>query len=498
MCCHGCQTVATLIENAGLGRYYDFRDALPQRPLETPLARKDFLAWDRPAVLEHHAHRQGSGLVQIALVLENVHCAACAWLIRRFLGELPGVKSLEVDIADGRANLVLDPSLTPLSDVAARLASLGYRPHLDTLEAGQDRDREQRHELLKALVVAGLGMMQVMSFALAGYIGAMQDIDPTSERFFQLISMIVAVPVALYSGRIFYRSAWRTLSSGRMGMDVPVALAMLLALSSSIVITWLDAGETYFDSVVMFIFFLLLGRYAVLVARQKAGRLHSALARALPTQVRRLTSEGSELVSLVELQIGDRIQVSTGETIAADGHVLQGHAFVDESLLSGESVPRQRQIGDAVIAGSLVRDGQIVLRIDQLGQNTALSGIVRLLDQARQFRPRLARLADRVAGVFVAVVLSAAAIAALSWWFIDPAQSLPVALAVLVVSCPCALALGTPVALASATRGLARLGVLIHRPDALEALPGLTHLVFDKTGTLTESRPELHRNANPG
>jgi len=491
MCCHGCQTVATLIENSGLGRYYDFRDALPERPESTTLSRDDFLAWDRSAVLDHHARPCDRGEVELALVLENVHCAACAWLIHRFLGGLPGVSSIQVDIADGRASLRLDPEQTPLSEVAARLASLGYRPHLDTPEAGRDRDREQRHDMLKALVVAGLGMMQVMSFALAGYIGAMQDIDPTSERFFQLISMVVAVPVALYSGRIFFRSAWRTLKSGRMGMDVPVALAMLLALFSSIVITWAAAGETYFDSVVMFIFFLLLGRYAVLVARQKAGRLHSALARALPTQVRRLTGEGSELVSLIELELGNRIQASAGETIAADGTVLNGQAQIDESLLSGESLPRQRIPGDSVMAGSLVRDGQVDFRIDRLGQNTTLSGIVRLLDQARQFRPRLARLADRVAGVFVSVVLSAAALAGLVWWQIDPSRALPVALAVLVVSCPCALALGTPVALASATRGLARLGILIHRPDALEALPGLTHLVFDKTGTLTESRPML-------
>ena len=491
VCCHGCQTVALLIENAGLGRYYDYRDALPERPESAALSQADFLAWDRAAVLDHHARKKSDGAVELALVLENVHCAACAWLIRRFVGELDGVAALQVDIADGRASLRFDPRKTPLSSIAARLAALGYRPHLDSPEAGRDRDREQRHEMLKALVVAGLGMMQVMSFALAGYIGAMQDIDPTSERFFQLISMIVAVPVALYSGRIFYRSAWRTLKSGRMGMDVPVALAMLLALLSSIVITWAEAGETYFDSVVMFIFFLLLGRYAVLVARQKAGRLHSALARALPTQVRRLTDSGSELVSLVELAVGDRVQAATGETIAADGTVLRGQAQVDESLLSGESLPCRRNLGETVMAGSLIRDGQIEFRIDRLGQSTTLSGIVRLLDQARQFRPRLARLADRIAGVFVSVVLSAAAVAGLIWWQIDASQALSVALAVLVVSCPCALALGTPVALASATRGLARLGILIHRPDALEALPKLTHLVFDKTGTLTESRPVL-------
>ncbi|WP_049726620.1 heavy metal translocating P-type ATPase [Wenzhouxiangella marina] len=491
MCCHGCQTVAQLIDRAGLDRYYDFRDALPERPEREPVGAETFLAWDRDAVYDHHAMRDCNGHYQLPLVLENVHCAACAWLIRRFVGSLPGVIDLQVDIADGRAQLLLDKDRTPLSEVAGRLASLGYRPHLDSPDASLDRDREQRREMLKALVVAGLGMMQVMSYALAGYIGAFQDIDPTSERFFQLISMVVAVPVALYSGRIFYRAAWRTLASGRMGMDVPVALAMLLALGSSIVITWLDAGETYFDSVVMFIFFLLLGRYAVLVARQKAGRLHSALARALPTQVRRLTPDGAELVSLVELASGDRVQITSGETVAADGRVLRGEAQVDEALLSGESIPRRRVPGDTVLAGSLVRDGQIEITVEQLGQGTALAGIVRLLDQARQFRPRLAQLADRIAGAFVAFVLTAAAISAIAWTFVDPAHALPVALAVLVVSCPCALALGTPVALASATRGMARLGVLIHRPDALEALPKISHLVFDKTGTLTRSDPEL-------
>jgi P-type Cu2+ transporter len=491
MCCHGCLAVATLIDQAGLNRYYEFRDALPERP-EAAARTDDYSAWDRDAIRRHYAHIDRDGQAVISLVLENVHCAACAWLIRRFLGELEGVTEIQVDIGDGRARVHFDPERAALSDVATRLAALGYRPHLDSPQAGEQRDRMERRRLLKAIVVAGLGMMQVMSYALAGYIGAFQDIDPTSERFFQLISMIVAVPVALYAGRVFYQSAWRTLRQRRMGMDVPVAAAMLLALTASIVITLLDAGEAYFDSVVMFIFFLLLGRYAVLVTRQRAGSVHSALARSLPAAARRLAADGTpEAVSLIELEAGDRVQVGAGETVPADSCIVSGQALVDESLLSGEASPRRRGTGESVLAGSLLRDGQLVVEVGQLGQSTVLAGIVQLLEQARDHKPRLAQVADRMAGWFVAFVLTGAAVTAIAWWQIDPSRMLPVVISLLVVSCPCALALGTPVALASASRGFARLGILVSGSEALEKLPKITHVVLDKTGTLTQAQMRI-------
>jgi len=486
MCCHGCQAVATLIDQAGLDRYYDFRDALPQRPAAAARV-DDYSAWDREAIARHYARTDRDGMWQLTLVLENVHCAACSWLIKRFVGGLAGVAESQVDIGDGRARLHFDPERAPLSEIAGRLAALGYRPHLDSPQAGEARDRNERRRLLKAIVVAGLGMMQVMSYALAGYIGAFQGIDPTSERFFQLISMLVAVPVALYSGRIFYESAWRTLEQRRMGMDVPVAAAMLLALSASIVITLVDAGEAYFDSVVMFIFFLLLGRYAVLVTRQRAGSIHSALARSLPAAARRVSSDGRpEPVALVELEKGDQVQISAGETVPADGRIVSGRAMIDESLLSGESSPRRRGDNESVLAGSMVRDGQLVVEVGDVGQSTVLAGIVQMLERARSHKPRLAQVADRIAGVFVAFVLTGAAVTALAWWQIDPDRVLPVVIAVLVVSCPCALALGTPVALASAARGFARLGILTTGSDVLEKLPRITHVVLDKTGTLTQ------------
>lgn len=487
MCCHGCQMVANLIHGAGLDRYYDFRDALPNKPLDEAKGRDAFAAWDRQAVLNHHAKVDCDGIHSLYLVLENVHCSACSWLIKKFLQALPGVVDVAVDTSDGRMMLRFDPSQTPLSQIAAQLSSLGYTPHLDSHEVSIGRNQTERRMMLKYLVVSGLGMMQVMSYALAGYIGAFQDIDDQTARFFQLVSMLVAVPVALYAGQSFYRSAWNTLKHGRLGMDVPVAIAILIALGSSIGITFFGSGETYFDSVVMFIFFLLLGRYAVMITRQNAGQLHSALARSLPSQVSRLTAQGTEQVGLVELIAGDRIQIGLGETIPCDGVIIEGEAAIDESLLSGESKPYLRSVGDRVLAGTQTQQGQVVVKIEKTGQETALSDVIRLLDQARHFRPKSAQMADQVAGWFIGFVLLGAFTAGTVWWFIEPTHALPIMLSILVVSCPCALALGTPVALAAAARGFAKLGLLINEPNALEALSKATHVIFDKTGTLTQS-----------
>lgn len=490
MCCAGCRAVASLIHSAGLSRYYDFRDALPERP-EAEADPGRYAAWDRDAVLDYHAPADADGRRSLVLVLENVHCAACAWLVRRYLGRHPGVSECRLDVGDGRLRLTFDPDRTPLSQLAAALARIGYPPHLDDPEAGLDRDRNERRRMLRYLIVAALGMMQVMSYALANYIGAFQGIDPETEHFFKLVSMLVAVPVALYAGQPFYRSAFNHLRHRHLGLDVPVAAAILLALFSSVVITLFGNGEVYFDSVVMFVFFLLLGRLAVMLARQRAGAVHSALARALPGQATRIGSGGIERVGLVELAAGDRVLVADGDVVPADGVVLDGDGAVDESLLTGESRARPRPVGTKVLAGSLVAGGGLELRVERTGRGTVLAGIVELLGEARRQRPRLARVADRVAGWFIALILLSTTLAAIAWWQADPGRVIPIVLSMLVVACPCALALGTPTALASATRGLAANGILTADPDALERLPRVTHVVLDKTGTLTRAGMDI-------
>ncbi len=496
MCCAGCRAVATLIHSSGLSRYYDFRDALPARP-EGEVDPGKYAAWDRDAVLDFHSSADDRGRRSLVLVLENVHCAACAWLVRRYLTHFPGVHECRLDVGDGRLRLGFDAERTPLSALAAALERIGYPPHLDTPHSGLDRDRNERRRMLRYLIVAALGMMQVMSYALANYLGA-GGIDPETEHFFRLISMLVAVPVALYAGQPFYRSAFNHLRQRHLGLDVPVAAAILLALFSSVLITLFGSGEVYFDSVVMFVFFLLLGRFAVMLARQQSGAIHSALARALPSQTRRLTATGSEAVGLVELCVGDRVLVADGEIVPADGVVVEGSGSVDESLLTGESRPRRRAPGAPVMAGSLVTGGALQVRVERVGRGTVLSEIVEMLSEARRTRPRLAQFADRAAGWFIALILVSTALAAGYWWQIDPTRVIPIVLAMLVVACPCALALGTPTALASATRGLAVEGVLTANPDALERLARVTHVVLDKTGTLTRPGMQVAELRTPG
>ena len=483
MCCNGCLAVSSLIQNAGLGRYYDFRNAVPQRPVEEPVLAR-FAAWDRQAVLDFHASAK-NGVYKIQLVLENVHCPACAWLVHRYLSSFAGVQDVRLNVSDGRLRLAFDPAKTPLSQLAEALARLGYPPHLDSPTSDADRDRNERRRMLRYLIVAALGMMQVMSYALSKYIGAFQGMDAEMEQFFRLISMLVAVPVALYAGQPFYRSAWQHIKQRSLGLDIPVASAMLIALFSSVLITLFGEGEVYFDSVVMFIFFLLLGRFAVMLSRQQSGALHSALSRALPGQARRITADGVEPVGLIELSQGDRVMVADGEIVPADGRVVDGSGRVDEALLSGESIPRVRATGDRVMAGSMLTEGALQVEIDAIGQSTVLASIVDLLSEARSTRPKLAKMADRAAGWFIALILIATSIAAVVWWQIDPGRIIPIVLAMLVVACPCALALGTPTALASATRGLAETGVLTANPDALARFADITHVVLDKTGTLT-------------
>ncbi|MEM1079997.1 MAG: heavy metal translocating P-type ATPase [Pseudomonadota bacterium] len=494
MCCSGCMAVASVIQDAGLGRYYDFRDRLPERPVDER-QRARFAAWDRDAVLDFHARQRTPDSVELVLVLENVHCPACAWLINHYLGALPGVHDARLTVHDGRLRLSFDPNQTPLSAIGEALVKLGYPPHLDSPSSDADRDRNERRRMLRYLIVAALGMMQVMSYALAKYIGAgslgsAADMDPEMMQFFRLISMIVAVPVALYAGQPFYRSAWQHIQQRHLGLDIPVAAAMLIALFSSVLITLTGTGPVYFDSVVMFIFFLLLGRFAVLLSRQQSGALHSALARALPSQARRKTDDGVEAVGLIELAAGDVVLAADGDIIPADGRVCDGRGRVDEALLSGVSMPRRRHAGDAVLAGSVVSDGALQVRVEATGQATVLAGIVDCLSAARSQRPRMAALADRAAGWFIGLILIATGLAGAVWWTIDPGQVIPITLAMLVVACPCALALGTPTALASATRGLAERGVLTANPDALMKLSSISHVVLDKTGTLT--RPAMH------
>ncbi len=497
LCCEGCRAVSGLIFASGLAGYYRFREGEARRA-DTDLDALE-AAWrscdEREALW---GAPTGDDTFDLLLQTEGVHCAACAWLIRSRLEPLDGIDRVQVDIGSGYTRIAWNPRVTRLSAIARELARIGYRPHLPLAEDEERGRLRERREAMLRLGVAGLGMMQVMMYAVGLYAGEALGISAGAERFLEWTSLLVTLPVVLYSGRPFFTGAVAGLRHGRMGMDVPVALAIAIAFVASCVNFFRGEGAVYFDSVVMFVFFLSAARTVQLFQRHRSLQASTALARLLPEWAHRITERGEDTVLLAELAVGDRLRVRPGEAFPADGVIRAGSTCVDESLLTGESRWLERHPGDAVVGGSLNRDQSVEIEVTATGQATTVSALGRLLLQARGRGSRAAGLAERTAAWFVAAVLVAAAGTGIAWWMLDPARALPTLLAVLVVSCPCALSLAFPAALAAASRRLLNEGILLSRPDALETLANADLAVFDKTGTLTAGQPSVdHVDINP-
>ena len=489
MCCAGCEAVARLIDEGGLGEFYRFRSEYAPTP-DSALAQDDeWNAYDRESVGENYVRTLDNGLCEAVLMLENITCAACSWLIERVLVDEAGVELIQVNPATGRAILRWQRQTVALSTLLRRIAQLGYRPHLLSADQAVPLFTRERRAALKRLIVAGLGMMQVMMYAVALYAGAIyHDMDADIALFLRGVSLIVATPVLLYSGMPFLRGAWRDLRARRPGMDVPVSLAIGGAYVAS-VYHFFTGGEIYFDSVTMFVFFLTTARFLEMTARHRAAMATGDSARALPATARRIGAQGdTETVPLAELRAGDHVRVPAGAVVPGDGRILAGESTFDESLLSGEFMPARHGVDETAIAGSLNLGASVDVELERIGQNTLVAGIVRLLERAQSERPRLALLADRIAGVFVSAVLVLASATGFYWWQTAPDQVLPIVLSVLVVTCPCALSLATPTALVAGTASLARRGLLVARAGALQTLANADHLILDKTGTLTEAR----------
>jgi Cu2+-exporting ATPase len=487
VCCIGCHAAAEWIAALGLQDYYRLRDV----PAERAAPCVDYSAWDRAQLQRMYVRERGDGTAEVCVLVQGLRCAACSWLIDRALRELPGVTDVAVNVPAKRVQLVWRTDTTALSALLERLARLGYTPHPLNAEGIDALNRQETRTALKRLIVAGLGMMQSMMYAVALYAGAFEGMDPVTRDFFRWLGLLVCAPVVLYAGALFFVGAWRELHARRLGMDTPVALAIALVFVASVVETVRGGAQVYFDSASMFVFLLLSARYVEMFGRRRAADIVDALARLQPAIAQRRAPYGIETVGAHELEPGDIVVIENGATIPADGVLLGSASDVDESLLTGESTPRQRRAGDALVAGTILRSGPAELRVVHVGAQTVLSSIVRLVTQAQQQRPRWTQFGDALAARFIAGVLMLTAITAVAWLLIDPAMAFPASLAVLVVSCPCAFALSVPAATTRAIAALARGGVLVLKPDALEKLLALTHVVFDKTGTLTTQRMEL-------
>jgi Cu2+-exporting ATPase len=490
VCCSGCQAVAELIFGTGLGRYYQFRQELGRKAQED--ARQLVEAWqgcDKRETL--WGAELNDGKRELLLQTEGIRCAACAWLIRSHMETLAGVDSVQVDTASGYTRIIWNPVQTRLSSLAKGLLELGYKPHLPLAGAEEQGRREERRASMKRLGVAGLGMMQVMMYAVGLYAGDAFGMNLAERSFLVWVSLLVTLPVVFYSGRIFFVGAWRSLRARRPGMDVPVALAIGLAFVASCVNFFRGEGQVWFDSVVMFIFFLTLGRHVELSLRHRNLQAGAALARLLPEWAACLRDGKLETIPAMDLQAGDRVRVRSGEAIPADGVIYRGTTEVDEALLSGESRPLRRGMGDQVIAGAINLAQPVELEVTAAGSEATVSGIGRMLLRAQMQRESVHGLPVWLVPAFITVVLALAFAAWFTWSVRDPVIAFPAMLAVLVASCPCALSLALPAVYAAASQRLLNDGILLRRGDALKALSGIDSVVFDKTGTLTRGFPSV-------
>lgn len=486
-CCAGCLGVAQTIHAAGLEGFYRrcgaSRGAPPQAIGDQESVTVAAAAEAAGFVLHLDDERR-----EISLLLDGIHCPACIWLSETYLLRQPGVLAVRINFATRRARVEWDSRQTDLSALLRAVAAIGYRAHPYDPARREAAARKEARVLLVRMALALLAMMQVMMFAIPGYL-SVDGVEPEYQRLLSWASFGLTLPVVLYSAAPFFVAALRDLRVRRLGMDLPVALGVAGAFAASAWATLHGSGAVYYDSVTMFVALLLVARFVELRARQRAGDAIESITADLPEIAERLPgypdSLFAESVAAMALQAGDCIRVAAGATVPADGEVIDGRSSVEEALLTGESWPRSRKPGDSVLAGSINRESPLLVRVTAAGEGTTRAALSRLVERAASERPRVARLADRAAAWFVAALLILAAATGLAWWQLQPTRALAVTFAVLVVSCPCALSLATPAALSAAAGALGRRYVLAVRSDALEALSKVTHVVLDKTGTLT-------------
>jgi Cu2+-exporting ATPase len=490
VCCPGCKAVAELIRDSGMGHYYTMRDAPSPGVGKPPDDIAEWQIFNSDEMLQAFAETQPT-TAEATIYAGGMYCSACSWLIETSLSEIPGVRSVDVNPITHRLRIRWLHENLGLGDLLARLSGLGYQPQpLAPGNSSRPEIAEQRMAL-KRLLVASLGMMQVMMFAVGLYAGDVQGIDADMQRFLRFVSFFVATPVVFYAARPFFVSALRGVVTRKPGMDLPVSIAIGAAYTASVYATFTNGPAVWFDSVAMFVFFLTLGRYLEMRARHRSIDRGVALSQLVPNTATRIIDGERSVVPVSQLAKDDVVLIRAGDSIPADGIIISGTTSVDEALLTGEAKARPRTPGERLAAGSVNLDAIVEMRVVSTGSDTTLGTISRMSERARFTRPQFVNVADRIASHVVVALLFIATAVATYWYFVAPEEAFVITLSVLVVTCPCALALATPAAFATAGSRLAELKLLVTNGNAIEVLAEATQVVFDKTGTLTSGKPEI-------
>ena len=499
-CCAGCRAVWESLHACGLEAYYAMRQA-EGAPASSPgIGESRSMAHlDGPEFLAKHAREVAPGTQAIEMRLDGIRCGACLWLLESLPKLEPGLVSLRVNLGRGTARIEWRPELTSLSSIAERLATLGYAVAPLGDPSRREAERRQDRAWLVRLGVAGAVAGNAMAIAFALYGGLFTGMDAAIKTFFHWTSVALAAVAVLGPGRLFLSNAWTAIRARAPHVDLPIAAALLAGLLGGAAATILGEGGVYAESVCMLVFMLLAGRFVQFRQQRRARHEVELLCALVPSTARRVTDAGDEAsietVATEALEVGDLVEAPAGEALPADG-VLVAHggadeAWLDLAILTGESKPVRVAEGAAVFAGSRATDRAVRLRVVSRGEETRAAGIARLVEEAASRRAPVVEFANRIGAWFLAAVLVAAAGTTILWWPHGPAVALERAVALLVVTCPCALGLATPLAMTASLAKAARRGILVRGGDVLERLAKPGTIVLDKTGTLTHGRTEV-------
>ncbi|MGB1262619.1 MAG: heavy metal translocating P-type ATPase [Cognaticolwellia sp.] len=485
MCCLGCQSVAQTIVDNNLTDYYRFRSAPAQKsPGLVPEQLQRNKVLDDESLQNEFAYYH-EGYKETILTVEGISCSACAWLIEMQLSKLTGIHQINVNATTQRATVQWQEAQVKLSEILSVIDKIGYHALPFKASIAEDLNKKQAKSFIKRLGVSGILMMQVMMIAFGLYFGAFADMAAHNIMYLRWASLFLTLPIVTYGAFPFYKSAFFALKARQLSMDVPVAIAISLAFLASAWATVSQQGEVYFESVAMFTFLLLIGKFLEFRARTRAADVSANLLKLMPMTATKVEKGQECFIAATQLKADDIIIVKPGETVPADSEIISGTSQINEAMLSGEQLPLHKTTTDNIFAGTINGDGNLTAKVKHNNQQSFLSQLIRLSEHAQSHKPKLAKLSDKIAQYFVALILFVATLTALYWSQHQPAEAFWVTLSVLVVTCPCALSLATPTALTCATTRLNRDGILIKSAHVLETMPQVDAVAFDKTGTLT-------------
>ncbi|WP_019027557.1 heavy metal translocating P-type ATPase [Colwellia piezophila] len=496
MCCIGCQAVAKTIVDNGLTQYYTVRTepAYKGQALVPEQLQKNKLLDE--AVLQSEfvfkSDSEDGHCIEAILTIDGISCAACAWLIEMQLEKLEGLVNINVNATSQRATVKWLDDAIKLSDILLAIENIGYQALPFKANEAELRNKEQSKAFIKRLGISGILMMQIMMIAVGLYFGAFTDMSEHNKVYLRWVSFILATPIICYGALPFYTGAITALKAKRLSMDVPVSIAILLAFTASAWATITQQGEVYFESVSMFTFLLLIGKFLEFRARSRAAQVSANLLKLMPMTATKVVScsdnSGSSkeiLVAAKQLIKGDTVLIKPGEVVPADGVIISGNSQLNEAMLSGEQLPINKIVNDNVFAGTINGDGNLTVQVKKASSQSFLSQLIRLSEQSQAHKPKIAQLSDKIAQYFVAVILLTSIATAIYWHQHMPEEAFWITLSVLVATCPCALSLATPTGLTCATTRLNKAGIMIKGGHVMETLPQISCFAFDKTGTLT-------------